>query len=441
MSAIMRMRGATDHHGSVFCTKAIFSHKNNATTRKTPATIIAFRTTFLSTPNNRTMFKKRLIHLNKKKLQEHARKRERSQDDDGGNTRNSDKDDGNDNNEEGQSAMEAIAKAQQRHKLLSSLPLTSVNGNRGSSSRTAAAKTKKTKGNEAEQPYNEPLSLLALKHQQAMEEFISQKIDTTIGAPPGQPNQQQSSQDPLDETALYRELAQQAAYNTTTITSTTSDTNHAPDDHTGGRATKPKNDDDRDGAVLVGGTGITEVILPLQTRLDSSLGKTKSSSSAATAPLRSFPSGFSSAAPPQPHGASKSFQLLPTKMAATTRNTNRTMPFSSSQQQQQPQHPNAARNATTADQEPAASSSSTRVGFHAARNITVLPTTTMGQHNHHSNSNGQSNMNNHGHSNKGHQGGGPRPPQGQGRGSGGGGNTDDRVFQQFMARQRDQNFK
>jgi hypothetical protein len=435
-------------HRSRLCLLQQLPSHNIATTLRTLATIITIRTTLLATSTNRTMFKKRLIHLNKKKLQEHARKRERSKEEDGGDNSNRDKEADSDNDEEGQSAMEAIANAQQRHKLLSSLPLTSVNGNGGKSSSSsnitaftsAAAKKKKTKGNDAEQPYNEPLSLLAIKHQQAMEEFISQKIDSTTGAPP---NQQQSYQDPLDETALYRELAQQAAQNTTTTT-TTSDTNHAPDDDntTGGRTTKPSNDEDRDGAVLVGGTGITEVILPLQTRLDSALGKTKSSSSS-SAPLRSFPSGFSSAAPPQPHGASKSFQLLPTKMAATTRNTNRTIPnSSSSSQQQQPQHPYAARNATTADPEPAALSSSTRVGFHAARNITVLPTTTMGQHNNNRSNtdNSHSSMNNHRHSNQGHPGGGgPRPPQGQGRG--GGGNTDDRVFQQFMARQRDQNFR
>ena len=339
------------------------------------------------------MFKKRSVNKAKK---QQLRKRQRTDDED-------------DANGEGDaSVLAAIAKTQQKHKILSSLPMTS--GGIGKSTTVVNSNTDEQQQDDQDQP----LSLLAQKHQQAMEEYINTNIDSSGSQrAPGADEQKQQEPSVTDEAALYQELARQAAGQSSGNSNVTnpSKTSVALDDDAGGSG----------GAVLVGGTGITEVTLPIQMRLDSASGR---SSNATKLGSIQATSAISSAAPPQAFRGSSStsnkssIKLLPSKMAATTRNTNYTTASTSSQ--------GAGASSSLSPQRQSednsdSKESTSRMGFQMARGIVSSSTSQ-------TNDGKKDNSYN------------------QNRGSGGAyrqqhGSTDDRVFKQFITRHRDQNFK
>ena len=351
------------------------------------------------------MFKKRSLNKAKK---EQLRKRLKTDDDDA------------DQDGEGDvSVLQAIAKTQQKHKLLSTLPLTSGGTGRSATVATSTDAAGRDDQTQRQGDQDQPLSLLAQKHQQAMEDYIKSNINP--GDSSGSQGVKDSELQPAesstsDEAALYQELARQAAQQASSEKVTTnqslSKTSVALDDDAGGSG----------GAVLVGGTGITEVTLPLQMRLDSASGKSSA------VKKRSYPtsSAISSAAPPQAFqgnsssSSKSSMKLLPSKMAATTRNTNNTT--SSSQRDgallslSSSTQPRPSQNDTT---EP--SQSQSRMGFQMARGVGSSSTS---QAHHGKNDSNRDPAD--------QSSGGRRQPHGS---------SDDRVFQQFLSRHRDQNFK
>jgi hypothetical protein len=295
------------------------------------------------------MFKKRTIKAKKPQV------RKRQEDDD-----QDDEDD----------IQQAILKTQKKQKLLLSLPV-SV----GDYTKRKIPTTATPKQVEATSKENEG-SLLAQKHQQAMDEFITQKLQGTSKVKTADLPTQKVD----DEAALYQELAAQAGAVTTL------------------NQKEEEGDVGTGGAMLVGGTGIAEVILPVQTRLDSSVQTVRRR----TALLGS------SAAPASE--SENSSNLLPTKFAATSsaRSNMANVPASRPIIQ-------ATETAATTPKE-----DEERTGFAAIRGHTTTTnsssTTTNSSKKPHSNNSSSS------HTQKPHR------------------SNDDRVFSKFVSRERDQRF-
>lgn len=142
-----------------------------------------------------------------------------------------------------------IQQTQKKHKLLASLPIATGEGadKPGKKSRffQSSSAGESSSSSLAVGDAQQDMSVLAQKHQQAMEEFIKAKMDPSTNQEEAKKSSKTttstSSIDP--ETALYQELA------ASTVPS---------------QILNPSADDDKDakGAMLVGGTGIAEVILP-----------------------------------------------------------------------------------------------------------------------------------------------------------------------------------
>lgn len=127
-----------------------------------------------------------------------------------------------------------IRQTQKKQKLLSSLPVTTGNvKKRTVGDASTAAPQQLSSSSQGE------LSVLAKKHQQAMEEFIDENLQPNKGE--DQEAEANESTELDSQAALYQELADATVKSQLT------------------------QDDDK-GAVLVGGTGIAEVVLPSQQR-------------------------------------------------------------------------------------------------------------------------------------------------------------------------------
>lgn len=136
------------------------------------------------------------------------------------------------------SIHERIQQTQKKHKLLASLPIAS--GEDKPKKRRYLTTTSTLV--EEENDETQDLTILAQKHKQAMDEYIQgQLTETPIGGNDSK-SSNKASIDP--ELALYQELA------ATTVPS------------------KVLVEDDAKGAMLVGGTGIAEVILPKNFEFD-----------------------------------------------------------------------------------------------------------------------------------------------------------------------------
>ncbi|KAL3920534.1 MAG: hypothetical protein SGILL_003217, partial [Bacillariaceae sp.] len=166
-----------------------------------------------------------------------------------------------DNDDNMQSLHDAIRQTQKKQKILASLPLTS-GGKGGGSSRIASAAA--AQKDDPLQPNNpEDLSVLASKHKQNMEEFIEQQIEATT--PKNKADRSSSFHDESsgntgddnhiilnDEEDLYQQLSREAYTGSSSLQNT------------------QKDDDKGAGGAMLVGSGIAEVILPTDQRLQSS---------------------------------------------------------------------------------------------------------------------------------------------------------------------------
>jgi hypothetical protein len=277
--------------------------------------------------------------------------------------------------------QQAIQKAQKKQKLLSSLPVSLLSDY--AKRKIPTTTIPQTQVEAASSNDNNEGSLLAQKHQQAMDEFITQKLQgtskvetTSVDLPLPKVN---------DETALYQELAEQAGAVTTL------------------NQKEQEGDVGTGGAMLVGGTGIAEVILPVQTRLDSTRGQTVGRG---RAPL------LGSSAAPASESEQSSSNLLPAKFAATTsaRSNLSDMPKATIHQ--------ATDTAATTPKE-----DEERTGFAVSRGqITTTKSSSSTLTNTASSKKPHNHNNNSSNSQKPHR------------------SNDDRVFSKFVARERDSRF-
>ena len=142
-------------------------------------------------------------------------------------------DDDEEEEEEASAIQQAIRQTQKKQKLLSSLPIaTGTVKKHTSNDKTSEQQESSAGGGE--------LSVLAQKHQQAMEDYIQNQLGG--GAPhPSQTEEETSKTSTTpksDKAALYQEIVSQLY-----------------------TSEQPQQEEDR-GAVLVGGTGMAEVLLP-----------------------------------------------------------------------------------------------------------------------------------------------------------------------------------
>jgi hypothetical protein len=168
--------------------------------------------------------------------------------------RSGDDDDDNSDDEEATSIHQRIQQTQKKHKLLASLPMTTgeANDKPGGKKRRFLSVTDESKTN-ADMQHD--MSVLDQKHQQAMEEFIKGKLDPSANEEEKEASDKAANTSSIDpETALYQELA------ASTVPS---------------QVLNASMDDDKDakGAMLVGGTGIAEVILPKAATFDNNKNK------------------------------------------------------------------------------------------------------------------------------------------------------------------------
>jgi hypothetical protein len=197
-------------------------------------------------------------------------------------------DDHDEVDDEDMNIQQAILKTQKKQKLYASLDL-SVGDYTKRKIPTTSVTSKKEHVEAAAASQDNDGSLLAQKHQQAMDDFITQKMQGTKVVIADVPTPKVD-----DDTALYQELAAQAGAVTTV------------------NQKEQEGDVGTGGAMLVGGTGIAEVILPVQTRLESSLRQQQQTTLRKRVPLRG------SSAAPASEAEQQSSNLLPTKFAATS---------------------------------------------------------------------------------------------------------------------------
>ncbi len=131
---------------------------------------------------------------------------------------------------------ERIRQTQRKHKLLASLPV--ATGDDKPKKRRFLVTGTTEEWNDDDDAQN--LTVLAQKHKEAMDEYIEGQLNST----PGEINSKPQNEKVDPEISLYQELA------AATVPS------------------KVLTEDDAKGAMLVGGTGIAEVILPKNTELD-----------------------------------------------------------------------------------------------------------------------------------------------------------------------------
>lgn len=155
--------------------------------------------------------------------------------------------------------QEAIRQTQKKHKILASLPLAtggtgSKHNKKGIGTLGRPGPDEETQQREQQSLYNGELSVLASKHQQNMEEFIEKQIEATAPKNAKQPAEdnfkaEPPKNNPNDDEDLYRQLSRETYRG-----------NHTSDD-------LPRDDDKGAGGAMLAGSGIAEVILPIQTRL------------------------------------------------------------------------------------------------------------------------------------------------------------------------------
>ena len=146
-------------------------------------------------------------------------------------------DDDEEREEEEESISNRIQQTQKKHKLLASLPIATADAS-GKKKLRYFSTTTSTSQNAVDSTAQ--LTVLEQKHQQAMEEFLRGNLRETGGPDEEETTKTATAEDP--KVALYQELA------ASTVKS---------------QVLNPSgNVDDDKGAMLVGGTGLAEVILP-----------------------------------------------------------------------------------------------------------------------------------------------------------------------------------